>query len=292
MKYLLLLLLLITACGSHKDSATATTSSTTALGDRYEAYLSFDQPHLDRFGWTIPQLCDGLLFTSLQAVGEGKAVELDAARDSNGVWHRSPDVHCDDDNSRDAFLGIMLYSLAFNRLDYLEQIWQYGEDHSWKMGNSTDSRDVLLPQDIGLLARSIAHLGGTKHAETAFPLPLLDLPGYRNHLQELSILIDAESTGGVTSDELSFLRKLASEMPNNPLPHALLHRYSDGDQSTATELLLSRWPADRLPDYRDWCSEWIVQETMDGITPCSDKSIRNTGGDFMFVASLILGSVR
>lgn len=247
--------------------------------------------------WSYPESCDGLLFSSLDAVARGTEIDITAAEGEPGQWFRNPGQACypqgsASDISRDMLLGLMVYSVHFHRLDILENLWTYGQDHNWKMGRG-DDRTVLTPASIGRLARAIRYLGGADHPERLISDIPSVVPGFEGHLSLLGIMLDARTEGGVSPLDLQALRSLASQMPDNALAQALLHKYTDGDQTTATRLLLETWPADRLPTSADWCEEWRVQRADQdpGLQSCSTQAVTHTGGDLLFVASLILGEI-
>lgn len=296
-RFLLLVLLLVVSCSTGKEHASRpSTSISEQLVGRVELYRSLS-PAVPGT-WAYPESCDGLLFSALTAVAQGESIDIDTAQGEPGQWFRNPGKECYPDSSasdisRDMILGLMIYAVHFDRLDILEGLWTYGQKNNWVMGRG-DDRVVLTPSMIGRLARAIAHQGGETHAEALIP----DIPSreasYQGHLSLLGIFLDGKMAGSIGPFQLDALRELAEKMPGNPLAQAMLHKYTDGDQSVATELLLSTWPDNRLATRSDWCEEWRTQRADNdtGLQPCTGKEPEvHTGGDFLFVAALIRGEI-
>lgn len=281
--------MLLGACGSADHASQSTSTPIQELESQVAAYKA-----LSSSGWT-DESCDGLLFSALTAVGRDEPIDIEAAQGAPGQWFRNPGhgcypVNAASDVSRDMILGLMVYSVHFQRLDLLQDLWSYGQTHRWVMGRG-DDRAIMTPASIGRLARAIAYLGGKRHAEAAIQDIPSTIASYQGHLALLGIYLDGHMAGGITSIQLSALRTLTQEMPGNALAQALLHRYTDGDQSLATQLLLSIWPTDRLPTSADWCEPWRLQRADDdtSLRPCPASAVTHSGGDFLLVASIVLG---
>lgn len=308
MHTLLLTFLLILAaygCSSlpgYKPSKT--TSPTAELQDRWNRYyeLAKASPHTGEGDWVEDDNCDALLFNSLLQVGSGLPIDIELAQSSRteGRWYRNPShTGCSSDISRDMLIGLLVWAYHNERLDILEGLWDYGSSNAWKMGRElsgrTDTRTILTPNLIGLLARAIYNLGGEKHLARHTAPSYKVVPGYKSHLIMLQILLDGRIAEGITEEQLEALESIAAESPENALAQALLHKYTDGDQTIATKLLLDKWPVDRLPNTeRDWCDHWRVQRADgdSGLQPCRDGEYQeHSGGDLLFTAGLILGRV-
>ena len=284
---LTILALLVPGCGSSpRTPARPSQYLDPALAERYDLYHS-----LAPRGWAVEGSCDALLFVSL-----GEPGPLEEASPSPGRWLRRPTIAgCSSDISRDMFMGLFLYIWKFQRLDLALDIWDYGRAHNWKMGRETkdvENRTILLPSTIGLLASLIYSLGGPDYPERHIPAVWNVEPGYVSHLTLLHIMLRGRIHGGLTEQELDTLRAIRRHMSLNPLVHALIHRYTDGDQSEATRLLLEIWPADRLPTKADWSEPWRLQRS-DGDTgfgPGSGDHV-HPGGDFLLAAAIVLGRI-
>lgn len=297
---ILMLLLVLFGCGRyHTERDTHT--DTEVLREMYERYRELSRSTQDRHGFIYTHECDSLLFSALLASATRSPIEMESAELEPGRFVRRPLDYpsCYDevegtgsDISRDMITGVIVYSYFHDRLDLLERIWAYGEQHGWKMGRG-DDRTVMSPALIGHLARVIYYLSSGKvdHPERHLPQIWIPVPGYQSHLMMLQILVEGEISGGISDVQLEALRKIAKSSPRNPLPHALLHRYTDGDQTLATHLLLSIWPRDRLPTSSDWCEHWRTQnaDLAERFQPCPEEARTHSGGDFLFAAALVLG---
>lgn len=297
MRLLLLLLLSLIGCGRDRSPARDTTSPTEDLRAQYYLYHS-----LAPRDWAVSDKCDALLFASLLQVGLSEPGNIEFAQSEPGRWHRKPGpefaASCSSDISRDMFTGLFVWIWEFRRLDLAEAIWEYGSSNNWKMGDERNfdehfDRVYFRPGTVALLAELIYSMGGEDHWERQVlaVTPLSVEPGFQSHLSLLQLHLRGEMHDGLTEAELATLKQILTHMDGNPLAHALLHKYTDGDQSRATELLLSTWPSDRLPTGRNWSEEWRTQRSDDdsGLLP-GDSDSPHSGGDFLFVSRIILGS--
>lgn len=297
--------LLAIACG--KQDVHQSVSSSSDLSEVETRLVTYR--NLAPTGW-VSSSCDALLFASLQAVGQGQEFDIEAAQGELGQWFRKPEQvqnHeiCSSDISRDMFHGVLVYALKFQKLQLVEDIWTYGSQHNWKMGQERkietvgpitgkiNNRTIMTPQMIGLLAEVIYHLGGKDHAERHYrSLEVYNVqPGFTSHLTLLKVYLRSQMYNALDPRDMTALTAISLHMNNNPLVHALFHAHTDGDQSRAIDLLLSTWPANRLPTTRDWTEEWRLQRSDNdsGLQPGdSTEEHSHSGGDFMFVASYLL----
>jgi len=303
MRWLFTLLLFLTACGRRDVHQSVSSSSNLS---EVEARLATYR-NLAPTGW-VSSSCDALLFASLQAVGQGQEFNIEAAQGEPGQWFRKPaqvQEHeiCSSDISRDMFHGLLTYALRFQRRDLVEDIWSYGSRNNWKMGEERkiesvgpitgkiNNRTWMTPQMIGLLAEVIYSLGGKDHTERHYrALEVYNIePGFTSHLTLLKVYMRGQMYGALSPKDLAAVTAILVHMNENPLAHALLHAYTNGDQSRAIHLLRKYWPADRLPTKRDWQEEWRLQRS-DGDTSLQpgDSDEPHAGGDFMFVARFLL----
>lgn len=289
-----ILLGMLLGCGHRGNHPSMTSAPSAALLEQVELYKS-----LAPRGWDVSGTCDALLFVSLQHVGLDEAGPIEQAQGEPGRWFRLPSplgASCSSDISRDMFMGLFSYIWHFHRLDLAEDIWSYGVAHKWVMGQersgTPNDRVVLTPNLISLLASIINGLGGTDHPERLIPATYETSPGYVSHLTLLQIALLGDIHHGLSDREIAALQAITKHMAGNPLVHALLHKYTDGDQTVATNLLLSIWPADRLPTGRDWDDQWRTQRSDGdaGLLP-GDNDTVHSGGDFLFAAGIVLGTI-
>jgi hypothetical protein len=282
--------LVLFGCG-RSNHAQETSSDLSELKAVQATYLN-----LGKYGWEATDGgCDSLLWASLSAVAHNREFNVEAARQPDGSWLRRPEGNCSSTISRDMLIGLMTYGLHFNRLDLMSDLYEYGRANDWKMGKETkpfENRTIMTPNLINLLARIVKHLGGRDYLVSYIPRTYDTDPGFVSHLTMLQIAMLGKMEGALTDREITALNKIKEHSNHNPLVHALLHKYTDGDQSTATHLLLSTWPKDRLPRYSDWSEQWRVQRSDGdvGFQPEVGNDKEHSGGDLLFVTALILGA--
>lgn len=299
LRYLVILVTsILFACGGKKHPPVVTISNTEALQVQYSKYLE-----MANYGWNAyGNMGDGLLFASLSAVAVNREFDVESARDEYGQWYRKPvDVFRTSPNSstisRDMFMGLFVYALHFRRLDILQDVARYGRENGWVMGQEDklfETRVIFTPATRSLLGQIIQHLGGPdSELGEIIPVPINTDPGFVSHLGMLQLLMLGKIQGYLTSSQKASLKQILTHSSQNPLAHALYHKYTDGDQSEATRLLLSIWPADRLPTSQDWCEEWRIQRSDNdtGFNPCNDKQLQHSGADFLFAAGVVLGHI-
>lgn len=299
-KILIASVLLLVSCGANVMHPQESTVSNQRLTDTRKLYMQSGGYGWDEYGSNG----DGLLFACLSAVAHGKEFDVEAAMDEPGHWYRNPGMinrplqPGESTISRDMFVGLFAYILHFKRLDLAEQIWDWGEAHSWKMGDETkfpETRVYLTPDKISLLAKIIKHLGGADHKVARLAPILHDTkPGFTGHLTALSIQMLGIINGGIGSYELSSLKKIRDGgMSHNPLILALVHKYTDGDQSETIKELTGTWPEDRLPNTeQDWCEEWRVQriDSDSGLRKCPNVHHTHSGADFLYVVNTLINT--
>jgi hypothetical protein len=299
MKYLLITFLLI-GCGSFKNAGQENQDISGDLLLRQSTYISLAKGQQDANGFIHTDKCDSLLFSTLLAVARGEQIVVTAAKSEEGQWYRRPTKDClatgssKSTISRDMFMGLFLYLQHFNQAQEVVNLWNYGEDNTWNMGQAVDTeteigRTIFTPNTIGLLARVRHQLTGREVVAQHLPTAYSTDEGFTSHLSMLSILIDSKARGAISDSQLDTLKEIRDNQPGNALAQAMVARFTDGDFTTATQLLLDKFPADRLPTTDDWCEEWIVQrgDNESSInTPC-EGSHTHSGGDFLFVAAII-----
>lgn len=295
--YRILTLLLCLACGNPGHEQRSTTTPTEALRERYSEYSTLILTQRDEHGFIYASDCDSLLFSSLTGSIIGP-IDIGSAEQKPGKFVRlsNPDNigKCNSDISRDMLTGLFLYLDRWEDQRTLLRIWDWGSSHNWKMGDG-DDRTIMSPGLIGELASVLYHVshGKVDYAERHIPQVYTPIPGYQTHLLMIQLLTEGRIAGEVSTRQLSALQKISLENSENPLAQALLHRFTDGDQSKATELLLSQFPGGRLPDTRDYCDMWRTQRADwdTGLRPCPDRGQIHSGGDFLVAAAVILGEI-
>lgn len=303
---LALVVFLLIGCGPRHDAREETTSSELAerLAAKESLYRDWMAQHAGPDGFIEHGRCDSTLFSGLVAA-VGAPINMEAARAGNGQWYRRslalPECYATGQSkstiSRDMLVGVLWWGWRTKNLSAMEQLYRYGQDHDWIMGQGLASRTLMSPGLRATLAEVIYRLGGTNHT-VARSIPQFfseDNTDFPAHLDVLHILLRGELWGGITDSEREVIQAQVERNPLNPLFQYAWHRYTDGDQDVAITLLLDEtyWPADGLPTGADRCTAWLPQRDQGpDWAPCqneTDAAEVYSGGDLVFVAGLILG---
>lgn len=274
---LFLIILILFSCQKQKPKAPKQRSLEVAA--KAELYKALHK------GWAHDK-CDSLGFTALaKLAGGSQDADILKAEGDPGRWYRSPEHDCYDlgqsasDISKDMFIMLLPYLYATGDKQNIKEIYDYGQKNGWVMGRGPISRTFLTPGIVLLIQELLGHFGFVESTEIK--------EGFEKHLDVIFILTSAMKRGGVNDVDYETLRKLAEKAPHNALFQAAYHRFKDGDQSKALEILLrdDLFPVDRLPESRDRCEAYLWQRDEDpkDWSPC-DQGKTHDGVDFIFAA--------
>lgn len=269
-----------------------------AIGKLYLSLAS--QVQDNKYGWLTDTKCDGLLFNGLYSFSGGD-VELYQARDNSGAWHRYPTLDCLESGesksaiSRDMFLGLFFALWKSKDLKTLEQISEYYKAHDGTMGaddGSTEgkSRVYMTPTLASTMYTLIYKLGGEDNDLRKTPEVWTKNKGFEAHLDVIHILLRGMAEGAISDFALSILKHHASRQLDNALYSAAYHKFKDGDQQKAVDILLRSdlFPQDRLPESKDRCINYLFmhdKKDSDWL-PCKEKKT-HSGTDFLFVREIL-----
>jgi hypothetical protein len=294
MRFFILLFLL--SCGTHKPVPVEDSSVWGKVRAKRDTYIELAKAQVDSYGWLNPP-CDGLLFNSLAAYS-GFPVNPMLAEREPGLWERHPAFDCykggakGSSVSRDMFRGLFIYLLSMQDRDALIRVREYGKAHGWVMGSGEWSRTYFNPLIRNQLARMIDETEPRQEEEE-------DTIAYEDHLAVLGIYTEYLIYGKILDIELKTLEAYAKDHPRNALFQALYHKFSDGDQSRALEVLLDEtlFPADRLPTEQDHFTHYLWQRDEDeDWQPCDPRpeqkrscegGLSHAGVDFIFAVAVI-----
>jgi len=301
MKYLLMLICLFAlSCSNEGEEPKAPeTQDLTLLKEKYNTYIKLSRAYQDQHGFILTDECDSLLVTGLYGTVKGVSTpDILKARDANGMWHRRPLTHpeCYPDHSkstisRDAFTGLFWFIWVNKRLKIAEELWTYGEKNDWIMGEGDITRTFINPGFKATLAELIFRLGGKNRPERFFPTDKFRNNGYEAHLSALLITLNSDMRKEISSDDLDLMKYHTDRSPRNALFQFTYHKYTDGDYSSVLSTLMDEelFPSDRLPTTYDRLGDWLWARDDDvNWVPSSTTYREHTGGDFLFMASLLI----
>ncbi len=283
------------------------------LSDKYARYLSWSEQGLDEHGWTRDTKCDGLLMNSIYSLSGGPA-DIPQATWGDGRWERHWLKNCYPNGSkstisRDMMAGLLLWLQARQRVDLIEQIIAYGEQHSfqgfpliWIVGQGELGRVDQPPSFVSKIYRLREKLTGKPNPYPQMKTQVLDkCRSYTCHLTVLEMLFEYRLDGTMTVSAQQYLRALADSHPRNALFNVLYGKLaqSSAHVGRALDTLLdpTLFPEDRLPSNHDRCNDYIFsreEREEDGSVnrnwlPCpNEPRTVFSGTDFLFAAAIAL----
>jgi len=301
----------LTAC-SHDDRATQTTNDLGPLRTKAAHYLTWSRPKTDAAGFDVDDQCDAIQRSCFRVLA-GEAVNYASAQDpaAPGRWYRDSARSCGPANgtsnssfSRDMALGLGLCLWQKADVANAKAFLAYADAHGGAMGDG--------PADTTRIGLMVTHLYKTLIAKAestplperpADPNPNVDtapaltdvLTGFQAHITMVGILWDGLMYGGLTPVELEIVKDQAKRQPRNALYQAILHKFTDGDQSVATSVLMDKslFPEEHLPTSAERCASYLWErDNLPGDWgPCSPGT-EFSGTDFLFVFAVVDDEIR
>lgn len=296
---LLCVLTLFTSCRRSHDEQEAQAPRLEELKAKQTIYCGLSTPAYTAAHYVGDQ-CDGLLWTGLRGYScGGTTIEDFESTLEPGLWFRDPGPNhgCDLESnsiSNDMILGLALYGVQAKQTDMLKRFIERTQANDWVMGVCDDKHAENCKLWATLSSAILSYTGAQLTASGDDQIAAIT--GYRAHLEILHILLNAQVHGGsVTGVELALLKSQAERQPHNALFQAAYHRFGDGDQTAAVNLLLddvTHFPKDHLPNNRDnYCDVYLYQRDEDNKdwAPCPDAMFEEySGTDLTFTAQVIL----
>lgn len=314
---LIFVFFLITSCAHLPAITSENLEKLEAKAASYRKY----QHDLLTDGWSTSG-CDSLLFTCLCKVAGGctKANILDAEGEP-GQWFRTPAKNCypknsSSDISKDMFAGLNIYMAHLGikepgkACEMVSRIITYGQKHRWVMGRPPGaiSRVFAAPSvrrrwqrlSIKYCNETVDITDNSKNIVDDFLDSFIALPDYEGHLQVLSILFDGILDGGIESWQVEVLKAHVRQNPQSGLYQAVLHSYTDGNQTAARNLLLDTkyFPEEKLPTSGNYCTHYLYQrdayrqgEKNSDWLPCAENKTHD-GVDFLFAEKVTDGLLK
>lgn len=269
-----------------------TVGDLSALHAKVELYRRLSGFTGDTFGY-IHSKCDGVGFTALCKIGGGCShaeIFWSESTSEPGRWFRHPSKDCFPDESRsddsnDHAIMRMLYFYAVGDRASARRFKDYIDAHGGELGRNDGSADGMSATKFAYPVL-LAALAGRKDNRLGF-----GPTGYQAHLMDLYMILDAALAGKIDPTSLYFARQQIAVGPHNALAQAIVHKYTDGDQSAAIAVLMDEklFPADRLPTSAERCEEYLWQrnENSGDWEPCPAEGKIHSGTDLLFAAWLI-----
>lgn len=248
-KFILVLAATVTlaaSCGREGDTDTSNDiSGLSAIKSRYVQLIGNDPQELvDR--------CDRLTFVGLyEAFGKRTTKFMDYEYGAKGKWNRDVEPCWPDDSrseiSLEGILGATHGLVTRKDKSALKRLRNYAIANGYVMGDGP-TQYTFMPQLAFVLEKAYKLADSER---TAFD----KLDGYRGNVIADYILLHGRIYGYIGRHHLLMLEELIKVAPNNPIYHAIYHRFLDGDQRRAIELLAD-FNADILPQGADSRFHW------------------------------------
>jgi len=302
-KSILLSLLLVSCATSGERPDPVLSAEQALLEEKANRYINLihSEGHQDGNGFILTDKCDALIFSGLYGAAVPGSVDILAARDDTGAWHRRPGFDCSPSIgnsrstvSRDMILGLFWHLWKNKRLVVAIELMDDLKRNGYKLrGQGTLGELLLNPSMIGTLAHIILKLGGPRYSfELALPAVFSKHEGFKAHLTVWHILLRASLLNKMPSKHLDILKFNHDRNPQNPLFQAAYHKWKDGNQIEAINGLLntSLWPDSSLPTSDNYCAEWVVQRDFEPKDwgPCPEKARHHTGAELVAIYYLII----
>lgn len=259
---------------------------------KIDTYLKNVKKHQDKNGFIGTSHCDALLFSGLMGCHPSVDVDLLAARDESGKWHRRPNKDCfatggsKTSISRDMLLGVIYWAYHNNKPDVLDDLIKYAFKNRFVMGDSHSLKDkfgrcVITPNLLSLAALALKKLGGKNYWYLTW-IPMVatsKVGGFQAHLA----VLDAILRGEIKGKKYKIVYEYAEKQPMNPM-----FQYAAGNIEEAKSLLSNEkyWP-NRSPNTHDRYESWLPQRDF-GPDWMPDKEFEeHHGGDYIFLHYLI-----
>lgn len=288
---LLALALLLTACGHGRNESRDTETPIEQAQTKRQIYASLYDTISDDAGLFDSNDCDALLFNALYGVTDD-SLDIESFRDKEtGQWFRTPAKTCYEEGrsgstvSRDMLIGMMWWAWSHERLDVLEDLRRYGQEHDWVMGQGSLDRTYFTPN----FQKTLYVLLGRdyKGPPEVWIDPKKD---HQRHVVALNIILRGERQGQINDEMLGLLELFHVKNPNNALFSYGAARFTDGNQAETINILLNpNWfAADRLPRSSDRCGRWLWErdDGHENWRSCEDGKT-HSGGDLIFIAWLL-----
>jgi hypothetical protein len=269
------------------------------LDRKYQLYKELITKLQDKDGFVAHDECDSLLWSGLIGSVPGITVNIDAAfSKKTGTWHRRPAKDCwptysKSTISRHTLLGLFSFCINNKRSDIADHIVKHAISHFGFMGKGTGfvglSRINIMP-NLFVSFLLISQWGRYfKWLDRVIPADFYQFSkqneGFQAHLSMLHCHLRNQITR--RKDYKNIFKFHANRQPSNAF-----FRFLNGEIETAKRLLTDpvTFPVNRLPTRGDRKEAWLWQRDLskDWKPAESNKEKWHTGGDFLYLYSLIL----
>lgn len=221
-------------------------------------------------GWVSPEDCDAMIFNGLLAATGFFKIDIMAARRGDFV-QRTPIKECLEAGtiSRDMLVGWLHWIWTAKDFDSLDKFISSAEKSKWIVGDYPSDADTDVKNRVkvsnnlqAIMYEMRNRMGGPFHIKQKTPKYYDSFArGYEVHIQVMSIHLLGRMRGKIKKHRHDLIKAHRDRNKGNALLQALASRYGDGDMKNAVDILLDEtlFPNDRLPDHRNYCTDYLWQ---------------------------------
>lgn len=315
MRYLIFTLLI--SCGwLAKPNKPSPRFDSSVLQVRDKMVCERSKPIYESQNKTIEKQCDAALFTSLHGLMcdyvDPSVFELP----DTGKLCRRPGCTCWDNQdagngetsdsgfSKDNAAGVQAYYSAFPDKALAVRVQDYGVKNNWTVCSAKDAvvlagKCIMSPKiiyrwaEIEKKASRIELEGYENEPEEDQSILNLAKVDFKAHVQVVGIITEMNLYRGISNKSLQVIKDQAAREPNNLIYQAFNAKFIEKNEAEVRDMLLAKFPSDRLPTNEDWCTPYLYQrdEYLLGVKnpdwlPCEKKKT-HTATEYL-VASYIL----
>ena len=176
--------------------------------------------------------------------------------------------------------GWLFASTHQMRLD----LYDYANARGLKIGDGPADTVFLTPNFMNTLAITV---GKGRVMEELWVDPIKT---HQRHVVALNAIYRNLTSNTGLKETIKVMKTFKHRDPNNLLFFYFLAKHGKAPMTQLIDALLAShfFPDDRLPESRDRCATWVWEKDVLR-EPCPEQGKTHSGGDFMFLATLILG---
>lgn len=173
--------------------------------------------------------------------------------------------------SREMYIGWLHFIWSSRDSPALKRLIAYGDSHGWIFGEGPSDLVDMTPLRV-IIYLMDRKMNLTLAADASDEDLNKTLAGFKGHVLASYLWLWGRVNNQIGPLGMSTIRSLVDASPGNPMYQALLHRFTDGDQTVASGILNNEenFPSNEIPKGManfGWgsCPDWLMYLIVDGI---------------------------